>query len=101
MFRNGGLNPFQKDRSQTPISLRYITGIELNWYKQYLLLSKGTPLLYNKVKLTKINGLFMKIGQCKVILHVYKRVIVIVYWSEYPDEVILMWIGEADYKHKA
>ena len=27
---------------------------------------KCTPLLYNKVKLTKINGLFMKIGQCKV-----------------------------------
>jgi len=24
MFRNGGLNPFQKHRSQTPITLRYI-----------------------------------------------------------------------------
>ena len=30
MFRNGGLNPFEKHRSQTPIPLRYITGIELN-----------------------------------------------------------------------
>ena len=29
-------------------------------------MTKGTPLLYNKVKLTKINRLFMKIGQCKV-----------------------------------
>jgi len=66
MFRNGGLNPLQKRRSQNPIPLRYITGIELNWYKQYLLLTKGTPLMYNKVKHTKINGLFMKIGQCKV-----------------------------------
>jgi len=30
MFRNGGLNPFQKHRSQTPIPLRYITDKELN-----------------------------------------------------------------------
>ena len=29
-FRNGGLNPFQKHGRQTPIPLRYITGIELN-----------------------------------------------------------------------
>jgi len=58
-----GLNP---NRSQTPIPLRYLTGIEVNGYEQCLLMTKGTPLLYNKVKLTKINGLFMKIGQCKV-----------------------------------
>jgi len=62
MFSNGGLNPFQKHRSQTPIPLRYITGIELYWYKQYLLWTKGTPLLYNKVTITKINGLFMKVS---------------------------------------
>ena len=29
-------------------------------------MTKGSPLLYNKVKLTKINGLFIKIGECKV-----------------------------------
>ena len=66
MFPNGGLNPNQTHRSQTPIPLRYLTGVEFNWYEQYLFMTKGTPLLYNKVKLTKINGLFMKIGQCKV-----------------------------------
>jgi len=66
MFPNGGLNMNQTHRSQTPIPLRYLTGIELNWYEQYLLMTKGTPLLYNKVKLTKINELFMTIGQCKV-----------------------------------
>jgi len=52
MFCNRGLNPFQKHRSQTPIPLRNITGIELNWY-YWFILTKGTPLLYNKVKLTK------------------------------------------------
>ena len=66
MFPNGGLNPNQSDRSHTPIPLRYLTGQELNRYEQYLLMTKGTPLLYNKVKFTKINGLFMKVGQCKV-----------------------------------
>ena len=66
MFRNGGLNPFQKHRSQSPIPLRYITGWSLVDINSIQLLTKGTPLLYNKVKLTKINGLFMKIGQCKV-----------------------------------
>jgi len=66
MFPNGGLNPNQTHRSQTPIPLRYLTGLYLNRYEQYLLMTKGTPLLYNKVKLMKINGLFMKIGQCKV-----------------------------------
>jgi len=66
MFPNGGLNPNRTHRSQTPILLRYLTGIELNWYEQYLFMTKGIPLLYNNVKLTKINGLFIRIGQCKV-----------------------------------
>jgi len=30
MFPNWGLNPNQTHRSQTPIPLRYLTGIELN-----------------------------------------------------------------------